>query len=65
VVLRIVPTPAMPVPLFDLVTSSDVAAVSYFVGGEQPVWDEALRADPVVGAFLDRSSSTDSAPPGQ
>jgi hypothetical protein len=52
-VLRVVPTPAIPVPRFDSAPLEDGAAVSYLIGGEQPVWEAALRADPVVGAFLD------------
>jgi hypothetical protein len=36
------------------------AVVSYFVGGDQPMWEAALRTDPVVSAFLDgpRSPAT-------
>jgi hypothetical protein len=52
-ILRLVPTPAMPVPRFDSAPLEDGAAVSYLIGGEQPVWETALRADPIVGAFLD------------
>lgn len=50
--LRIVPTPAIPLPRFESMPPSDAATASYFVGGEQPVWDAALRSDAVVGAFL-------------
>jgi hypothetical protein len=52
-VLRVVPTPTIPVPRFDSAPPEDGAAVSYLIGGEQPVWEAALRADPIVGAFLD------------
>jgi hypothetical protein len=51
--LRVVATPAMPVPRFDGAPPDDVAAVSYLMGGEQPAWLAALRADAVVRAFLD------------
>jgi hypothetical protein len=51
--LRVVPTPDSPVPRFDGAPPGDDAMVSYFIGGEQPVWEAALRADPVVRAFLD------------
>ena len=53
VVLRVVPTPATPVPHFDGPPAEDGAVVSYLVGGEQPMWEAALRADPVVRTFLD------------
>jgi hypothetical protein len=53
-VLRVVPTPAIPVPRFDSAPPEDGAAVSYLMFGEQPVWETALRADPVVDAFLSR-----------
>jgi hypothetical protein len=52
-VLRILIAPPMPVPRSDSTPLEDGAAVSYLIGGEQPVWETALRADPVVGAFLD------------
>jgi hypothetical protein len=53
VVLRLVPTPAVPVPRSDFAPPAGGSAVRYLFGGEQPVWTAALRADPVVGAFLD------------
>ncbi|MBC7791103.1 MAG: hypothetical protein H7Z74_14245, partial [Anaerolineae bacterium] len=52
-VLRVVPTPAIPVPHFDSAPPDDDAVFSYLIGGEQPAWEAALRADTVVGAFLD------------
>jgi hypothetical protein len=52
--LRFVPTPTIPVPrLGSAPVEEDGAAVSYMFGGEQPVWETALRADPLVRAFLD------------
>ena len=53
VVCRGVPTPDSPVPPFDGAPPGDEGMVSHFIGGEQPVWEAALRADPVVRAFLD------------
>ena len=55
ILTRVVSTPPMAVQLPDFVPPSNAGAVSYFVGGEQPTWDAALRADPVVGGFLDRT----------
>ena len=52
-VLRVVATPEVPVPRFDGEPPAEGAAVSYFIGGDEPVWTAALRADPVVRAFLD------------
>jgi hypothetical protein len=52
-ILRLVPTPAIPVPPVDSPPLEDGGPVSYLIGGEQPVWETALRADPIVGAFLD------------
>lgn len=56
-ILRVVPAPAIPVPRFESGPPEAGAVVTYLIGGKQPVWDMALRADPVVGAFLadDRS----------
>ena len=58
-VLRVVPMPTIPVPRFDSAPPEDGAVVSYLIGGEQPVWEAALRADPVVGAFLMTTGPTD------
>jgi hypothetical protein len=52
VVLRVVQAPAMALPQFAGPRIEHAAAVGYFVGGDQPMWEEALRADPVVGAVL-------------
>ena len=52
-VLRVVPTPEMPVPRFDGGPLVRGGTVSYLVGGKQPAWTAALRADAVVRAFLD------------
>jgi len=52
VVLRVVPTPEIPVSRPDEVSSEGAAVVSHFMGGEQPVWEAALRADRVVRAFM-------------
>ncbi len=58
VVLRVVPTPAVPLPRAHFAPPADfappagAAVLSYIIGGEHPVWAAALRADPVVGAFL-------------
>jgi len=51
-VLRVVTTPPMPVSLPGFAPKPDTV-ISYFVGGDQPMWEAALRADPVVSAFLD------------
>jgi hypothetical protein len=51
-VLRLVTTPPMPVSLPDF-TPTARAVVGYFLGGDHPMWEAALRADPVVRAFLD------------
>jgi hypothetical protein len=52
-VLRVVPTPPVPVPRFDGEPPPAGAAFTYLVGGDEPAWTLALRADPVVRAFLD------------
>lgn len=52
VVLRVMRTPAVPMPRPDFVPPSGAGAVTYLIGGEHPVWAAALRADPVIGAFL-------------
>ena len=52
-VLRVVPTPPVPVPRFDGEPPPADAAVTYLVSGEEPAWTASLRADPVVRAFLD------------
>jgi hypothetical protein len=52
-VLRVVPTPPVPVPRFDGAPLPHGASVMYLGGGEEPAWSAALRADPVVRAFLD------------
>ena len=52
-VLRNVPTPVIPVPRLDGAPPEDGAVVTYLIGGEQPMWEAALRADPVVRAFWD------------
>ena len=52
-VLRIVPTPVIPVPRLDSAPPTDGAVVSYLIGGEQPMWEAALRVDSVVRAFWD------------
>jgi hypothetical protein len=62
--LRVVPTPAVPVPRPDFAPPAGGGAVSYIIGGEHPVWAAALRADPVVRAFLDGNEPTDGAPAG-
>jgi hypothetical protein len=51
-VLRVVPTPPVPVPRFDGEPPAPGAA-TFLVGGEEPAWTAALRADPVVRAFMD------------
>ena len=51
--VRVVPTPVIPVPCFDEEPLPESAGVAYMIVGAQPDWDAALRADPVVGAFLD------------
>ena len=52
-VMRIVPVPTIPIPRFDSMPSPDEgAAVSFMISGD-PGWEAALRADPVVRAFLD------------
>ena len=53
VVLRIVPTPAVPVPRLDVGPTAGAGVVSYVIDGEHPAWTVALRADPVVRAFMD------------
>jgi hypothetical protein len=55
VALRVVPTPAVPVDRAELPPPPppDVASSVHMVGGH-PTWEAALRADPVVRAFLDR-----------
>jgi hypothetical protein len=55
-VLRVVPTPPIPVPRFDIAPPDEVAVVSHFIGGEQAEWDAVLRTDPVVRDFLDGTS---------
>ena len=53
-VLRVVPTPAVTVDRAELPPPSPDGAESvvYIVGGD-PAWEAAVRADPVVRAFLD------------
>jgi hypothetical protein len=53
VVVRHMPMPAMPMPQFAGPPTEYGAMVSYVIGGEQPTWEAALRADPVVRTFLD------------
>jgi hypothetical protein len=54
-VLRVVPTPTVAMERPELEPpSTDVAASTVFIVGGHPAWDAALRADPVVRAFLDR-----------
>ena len=62
-VIRIVPAPTVAVEWPELEVEhpelGDVPTAftrSYFVGGEHPAWLAALRADPVVRAFLDGPS---------
>ena len=57
VVLRLVPTPAVPVPRFDPLPPAGAGTVGYLTAGEQPPWDAALRADPVVRRFLDETTA--------
>jgi hypothetical protein len=52
VVLRVVPTPAVPLPRADFAPPAGAAVVTYISDGEHPAWAAALRADPVVAAFL-------------
>jgi hypothetical protein len=57
-VLRVVPVPTIPVPHFDSMPPQQEGAavgymaVSHFMISDEPTWDTALRADPVVRAFL-------------
>jgi hypothetical protein len=53
VVLRMVPTPTIPVPSSTPAPLRRPAAESSFVVSDHPSWLVALRADPVVRAFLD------------
>jgi hypothetical protein len=52
-VLRLVPTPAIPMPHFDDAPLEEDATVSHVMGGEQSAWETALRADSGVRDFLD------------
>ena len=57
--LRVVPIPTIPVPHFDSMPPQQEGvgvgymAVSHFMISDEPEWAAALRADPVVRAFLD------------
>ena len=58
VVLRVVPTPEIPLSLPAEFPLDGAAVVSHFIGGEQPVWEAALRADRVVRSFLDSDGTS-------
>ena len=45
-VLRVVPTPGIPLPRFDDLPPQEVAGVAYLIGGKEPAWDTALRECP-------------------
>jgi hypothetical protein len=53
-VLRVVPTPAVTVDRAELPPPSpDGAEGVVYIVGNDPAWEAALRADPVVRAFLE------------
>jgi hypothetical protein len=52
-VLRRLAAPTIDVTPPEELDSAMFASVAYMVGGDQPSWTAALRADPVVRAFLD------------
>jgi hypothetical protein len=51
IVLRVVPTPAIMVP--SPAPPPEAGVSQTIIVGEDPAWAAALRADPVVRAFLD------------
>jgi hypothetical protein len=53
VVLRVVQTPAMPMPRLDPVPLGGADAVNHVVIGGYTQWEAALRVDPSVRRFLD------------
>lgn len=53
VVLRVVQTPAVPMPRFDPVPLASDGAVSHAVIGGYRFWETELRVDPFVSRFLD------------
>jgi hypothetical protein len=57
IVLRIVPTPTVAIDRPELPAPSPDVAVSVVYTGSYPVWETALRADPVVRAFVDRDDN--------
>jgi hypothetical protein len=52
VMLRVVSTPTVPMPQLDFTEPAGTSAGTFLIGGECAVWATALRADPVVGAFM-------------
>jgi hypothetical protein len=52
-VLRRLAAPTIDVTPPEELDRAMFASVAYIVGGDQPSWTAALRADPVVRAFLD------------
>ena len=54
VALRVVSTPNVPVgPLEPVPPAADAGPPAYIVVGQHPLWDAALRDDPVIRAFVD------------